>query len=331
MSIVYFLLCCLCFVKNRFSKPFLVVLILILCLIATYRDSNLPDYESYYNFAMNYTDDERFEPSIFLIRDISNYLSCSFYMFFFIYALISVTLKALAIHRLTNYVVLSFVAYMALDFPIHEMIQMRAAVAMGIVLLGIPYIYEKKIVQYFTIISIATLFHYTSLLALPLYFLNARNIDVRKEIILIVICFIIGTIKIRITYVIGYIPIDFVQHLYHMYEQASLFGNDESVFSLMIMFLLVIQFLLLLNAEKISMANKYIFLLVKMQTISLCSFFLLNEMPIIGVRVSEFYRIAYIISIPLLVCLFKQQVIGKIVVVIICSIFYIRLLSLYYI
>lgn len=331
MSIVYFLLCCLCFVRNKLSWPLIVVIILILCLIATYRDPFLPDYESYYNFRVHYVNDERLEPSTFLIRDISIFLSNSFYLFFFIYALIAITLKLVAIHRLTNYVVLSLLAYLALDFPIHEMIQMRVAVAMGFMLLSLPYIYEKKIVQFIFIVALATTFHYTALLALPLYFINVENINKRREIFLLLLSFLVGLLKTGITFIIGYIPIDFVQYLYNMYKQTDIFSNEESIFSIMIMCLFVIQMFLLWNVEKISTTNKYIFLLIKIQTISLCSFFLLNDMPTIAGRVSEFYRIAFIISIPLIVPLFKQNIIGKFLTVIICTVFYFRLLSLYYI
>lgn len=331
MSILFFLLCFLSFIRNKLSWPFIIIVIFILCLIATYRDSSLPDYINYYNFIVYNINNERLEPSTFLIRNISFLLSNSFYIFFFLYALISITLKLIAIHQLTKYVILSIIAYLAIDFPIHEMIQMRAAVAMGCVLFSLPYIYERKKIQFILITAIATTFHFTALLAVPLYFINAKIVNKKREIFLIALCFCIALFKGGITFIIEYIPIDFVQQLFHMYKQQNISFNEESIFSIMIMCLLIIQMILLCNIEKISLSNKYIFLLIKIQTISLCSFFIFHDIPIVAGRISEFYRIAYVISIPLIVPLFKQHIIGKIIVVLICSVFYIRLLTLYYI
>lgn len=331
MSILYLFLSCLNFVKKKLTRPVLIVVVLIMCLIATFRDASLPDYESYYNFRVYELEVERLEPGAFLIRDISIFFSDSVYLFFFIYALIAIVIKVVAIHRLTDYVLLSLTVYLAIDFPSHEMIQIRAAVAMGFLLLSIPYIYKKKIIPFLIIVFVGTIFHYTALLAIPLYFFNPKVINKKREIIVVVLSFILGVLGIGITYIVEYIPIDFIQNLYFAYKFGNNVSGMTSVFSITMLFLFIIQIFMIYYVEKIFVNNKYIILLVKIQTISICSFFLLFDVPTVAGRVSEFYRIAYVISLPLIIPCFKQPAIGKLLVILICTTLYIRCISLLYI
>ena len=74
-----------------------------------------------------------------------------------------------------------------------NLVQIRAGLAYVIIIWGIKYIQEKQFWKYLLLVLIASLFHTSAWIALPLYFLS-NWIDVNKKIIIIglVIAFILG-------------------------------------------------------------------------------------------------------------------------------------------
>lgn len=302
--------------------------------IATFRSPDLPDYGAYLDFKLASLDEEyyaRFEPATFIIRSFSDWLSDSYYLFFLIYALISVVIKICAIQKLTTLFYLSLLSYLSFDFPIHEMIQMRAAVSMGIMLWALLFVYDKRIWPFIGLVLLAISFHYSAILVLPLYFLNPHEINTKKQISFLLGAFVLGVMKVGLGYWIQFIPIAFIQNLYQIYHSHEMIEeNGTSIFSFTILMLTILQFILLFNVNKLQEHNKYIYLLLKIQTISLCSFFIFNDMPMIGGRISEFYRIPFIISIPLISFLLKNRTKGKVIVVAVCLVFFIRFFTLYY-
>lgn len=333
MTIFYCIVSFFCVVKQKeyVTYQHIAFISLLLILIATFRNPELPDYDVYLGFKLHAFDDERFEPSIFLIRSVSDWISSSYYVFFSIYALLAVVIKLCALNQLTNLFFLSLLCYIGMDFPIHEMIQMRAAVAMGIMLWSFVFIYERRYWSYLGIVLLAVFFHYSALLILPLYFLNPYSINKRLQIIILLISFSMGLAGIGLAYWVQFIPFEFVQNLFQAYQYQTFVENESfNPFSITIIVLTIVQIILLSYADKLQMYNRYIYLLLKVQSASIVSFFLFNDMPIVGGRISEYYRIAFVISVPLIIYVCRYRNMGKLIVVAFCSIFYIRFLTLYY-
>jgi len=333
MIILYCVVLFFCIIRRKeyVTYQHIAFVSLLLIFIATFRSSTLPDYDAYLGFKLDAFDDERYEPSIFLIRSLSDWVSSSYYTFFFIYALLAVVIKLCALNQLTDLFFLSLLCYIGMDFPIHEMIQMRAAVAQGIMLWSFIFIYEKRLVLYAWTVLLAVFFHYSALLILPLYLLKPYSINKKLHIIMLFISFVIGLTKIGFTYLVQFVPIEFVQGLFQAYQYQT-FVEEEffSPFSMTIIVLTITQIILLLKADKIRMHNRYIYLLLKVQSASIISFFLFNDMPIVGGRISEFYRIAFIVSVPFVIYICNNRIVARLIVVVLCSMFYLRFLTLYY-
>jgi len=68
----------------------------------------------------------------------------------------------------------------------------KQIIAINIVLFGLKAVYERKAIKYIVIITVATLFHQTAIVALPIYFLMDKNgsISSGKRLVAIVVSFI---------------------------------------------------------------------------------------------------------------------------------------------
>lgn len=336
MTLFYLFILFLYFVKKKENMSLCSIFFIgfILILIATFRNPELPDYYTYLSFKLASLSEEyyeRFEPSMFFIRSFSDWITSSHYMFFFIYALLAVIIKLYALNRLTNLFFLSLLCYVAMDFPIHEMIQMRAAVSMGIALWAFIFIYKRQLGAYIATTLLAVSFHYSAMLIFPLYFLNPYSINKKLQIILLAVSFLIGIVGIGCTYWIQFISFDFVQKLFHAYQYQTLIEDEAfSIFSITVVVLTAVQLFLLLHADRLQLYNRYIYLLLKVQNLSIISFFLFNDMPIVGGRISEYYRIAFIVSVPLIIYICNNRIVARLIVVALCCMFYFRFFTLYY-
>lgn len=93
-------------------------------------------------------------------------------LFKFLCAIIQVVPAVLLIYRYSTNKCFSFIIFFCLPvYLMMSMSMMRQGLAWGIFLLGFHYILERKFWKYTLTIAIAFMFHSTSLILLPLYFL----------------------------------------------------------------------------------------------------------------------------------------------------------------
>lgn len=155
---------------------------LILVLVAGLRPVEIGlDSRAYAEFVTTYTGWDQFdflskEPGFWILLDLNKKIfSGSIQSFFLIYAFIAITLKFYAYIRLSPYPFLSIILYVGMFFMLHEMNQIRAGLASGIILLAfIDYKndYQNK---YFIKIILASIFHYSSILFLLFLFLKGNR------------------------------------------------------------------------------------------------------------------------------------------------------------
>lgn len=146
--------------SNKFEKNILVLSIYSLCVvIAVYRPYEMPDYAVYYNAFIHYKL-ERAEIGYLTLMHTIRSFSENFHLLLFIMASISVAIKIAAIKRFSNYILLSLSVYISNIYILHDMIQMRAAIASGLLLF-----------QYITYIIIIFFIFYLLFLSV-LYFIN---------------------------------------------------------------------------------------------------------------------------------------------------------------
>jgi hypothetical protein len=175
--ITLFLICSLLALldKEKGRESSAIILVIALICLAGFR---LPsrDYGAYM-LAYEAGGIERFEPSFTVISKIAKSIHDSPYTLFVIYAILGVSIKILSMRKLSSFFYLSIIVYLSNFFILNELIQIRAGVAAGILLFATKYIYERNFPYFIILCGIATLFHYSSVVFIPLYLVSIQTID----------------------------------------------------------------------------------------------------------------------------------------------------------
>lgn len=279
----------------------------ILVLIATFRSEDMPDWISYWLF-WNSLDGERFEIGFTFLADFVKKVSSNFYLFLFCCAALSVSLKILAIYRMTPQVLGTLVVYLGHTFILHDMIQIRCGIASGFFLLAIYSKVNRNLVKFLTFSFLAFLFHYSAIIIFPLWLLSSTRPHKKLYLVLIFLCYLFGT-SFPIANFIQVIPIEGIQNLWKMYEHTL--GDEMSIFGIMQLSRLVICIFLFCFVDKIYIQNKYAIFLLKIYALSIMSFVLLSGVPTMAQRISEFYQVVEILLIPMIVYTIKCNVLVK--------------------
>mgnify|MGYP001770686908 CR=1 FL=1 len=252
------------------------------------------------------------EPAYWLIKWFNEVI---FYgniqTFFLIFAILGVSIKFLSIKRLSKLPFVSVFAYISMYFILHEMTQIRAGVASGIFLWSIPDIYKRNFKSFIIKVLFASLFHYSAIVMLPLYFLNPRKINIIYFFLPIIGLFLayFGLSKIIFLNITNSLP-EFLAYKIRLY--LSLLELDLHaeihIFNFFYSSLLIIFYFSLYYYVKNKAKFEYDILYVKILSLSLFIFYFFSFLPILAFRISEFLGIILIIFIPNLIFYFKQKV-----------------------
>jgi hypothetical protein len=250
---------------------------------------------------------------------------------FIIYAFLGVYLKFKAIKELSLLCFFSILVYIGNFYIRHELTQIRAGVATGFFLLCIKPIYERDFKKFVIFSSVAIFFHISSLMILPLWFLNGNKINKYFYASIIPISYILYFIGItNIVQIMSFLPIKLIQLRYQVHVTESI--ENLNIFSIFFLGKCVIYYILLLNNKLLASHNRYAFLLLKINAIALMSYILLSSISGIARRTSEFYGIVEIINIPMLIYIFTPKILTKLIIIafslllLFVSVFYIKLI-----
>lgn len=295
---------------------------IILFLTAGLRPENsVPDYSTYLNMYAGVQNGgvilSIVEPSFSAISVLVGYIFGHPLFLFLIYAALGVWLKMMAIKDLSEWWFLSLLLYFSTFFILHEMVQIRAGAATGLILMSIKPIYERKLLLFLLIIILAILFHYSAIAALPLWFLpRKRHYN----------WFLWGIIPLG--YIIYYtqmnlldfvLPITSIQmKLQHnLAAQASGIFDGVSVWGIGQIMRISLYYLLLWFHSKLTVCNRYATLLLYMYAIGLFITPAFGIAPGISVRLSDLFVVVEIVLVPMLIYIIKPRIVGRLVVIII--------------
>ena len=296
-----------------------------LIIICTFKgigsDQDSVAYLKYFNLS-DYAMTQVAEPTFILISNISRFFSADrgIVVLFFFYALIGVTIKFYAIGTLTELKWLSVLTYFSTYFLLHEFTQIRVAVASGLLLVSLRYVLERRPGQFALCVAIASLFHYSALLAAPLYFLSTSSLD-SKQKFAIALAIPAGLIfyifKFNIIYAI---PIELVRSKIAIYtEVESLRSVKINVFNIVYLFKYMLLYVFLIFSGVISKNSPYFPILLKVYAISMFAYLALSFNTAFAMRISELFGVVEIILIPLLFYAIKPRIVAVVLVVAIAA------------
>lgn len=186
---IFFVLCAICLFLficrnnnyriERFDKKISFVAVVFMIILASFRFQIGLDYFPYEtSFQLIKCGDYGIfnldvEPLFWLLNKIAP----SFRFVLIITAVIGIGLKGRYYIRNVSFSTLAVLMYFASCFMFYDMGIMRQGLSMGIAMLGLRYIELRDVKKFLVTIVIASLFHITALLIIPLYFLGKKNIN----------------------------------------------------------------------------------------------------------------------------------------------------------
>ena len=322
--------------KNKNEIIFTLFIIYFSCIIiAVFRSSDTLDYQIYYE-AFKYNKLERAEIGYQITMTLIRKISDSFKSLLFIMAATSIGIKLIAIRYFSNNILLSLIVYISNILLLHDMIQMRAAIASGLILFAIFYSKNRQLFKFLLCIIIGTLFHQSMLAIAPIWFLRSNNIKYKLWILLIPIGYCLAITNNTIGHLVSYIPIPIIQNSYHQYQLAMDAGmfSAINIFNTVLILRVIICITILIKIKDIQTQNKQAILWIKLYSLGIFSLLVFSDIQVIAVRLSELFFVIEIVLFPLLIYIFprKSQNIGKLSVIsisllmLLVNTFYIHLL-----
>ena len=269
------------------------------------------DYDNYIRYY--YSFDITTEYTFILIANLIRFTIDNYIYVFAIYAALCMALIAYSIKNLSDLWLSSLLIYLSQYFILHCMTQIRVSVAAGFFLLSLPFLFQRKIGKFLLTLLGAVSFHYSSIVYFLFFALTGKELKGKWLIFwcsLIPICAVLFVMKINLLVAI---PIPYIEEKMQLYETVVTKGQVSEVtpFDKLQLARIALIYFFIWKSKVIAEHNKYIYLLIKLEIIGLCSMFLLSAIPVMAFRVSEMICIVEIILYPLMVYTVRPAWLGK--------------------
>lgn len=332
---------------------FRLLLAAMLIVFAAFRpEGGDRDYENYlFSFELflepsdyftHYFEWAFFDPMYYLIPSfIKTFISQYSYAIitFIFFSLLAVSLKFSGINKLSRFFFLSVLVYFSNFYLLHEMTQIRAAVATGLFLTGLYYFEKKSYLTFFILILVAFLFHYSSLIYLFLFFINSTKINFKIYFGLMAATLLFAVINMG--FIFSFFNLELLGPLTmraSSHVEMTEYGIADKINKLNVMFLasFAITAMLVFFSDAIYQQNKYAYLLLKIQVWGLFIFQFFSAVSAIAFRFSELFLCVQILTLPFIVYLFRNRWIGVAMVILISggyfwiNLFYEKLMKPYF-
>lgn len=295
LQCLFLIVCIRCIIVplNKKIKGELYFYLIFLILIVTFRPETLPDYDNYQSSF--YHENERYEPLFrglyILIQSFCN----NFLVLIFIVAVLTVTLKILAINRMSVFPALSVLVWMSYMLLFQDMIAIRAALAASISLWVIYFRCKKNAIGLVISILLAILSHYTAIILLVIPFLSVSKPRKKIYISMLLAAIILAGLGFSFTNLFQFTGIEVYDRLMNTY----MVSDSTHPFKPLQLLRLGICVTLWVSIRRINI-NNYIILLLKTYTLGCIIFFTFWGIAGVAIRLSELFIITEILVIPLL-------------------------------
>lgn len=215
---------------------------------------------------------------------------------FLLYAILGVTLKIIAFRRLTKLPFLALAIYICTYYILHEFTQIRVGISSGILLFIIMSLGEGKRLTAFALMLVAAVFHYSSIMLLPLLLLQNEDLTEREKRfwqMLVLAGYVLYFTHIELLS----LPIPYIADKIETYKNMKEGGflDEVHVFNLVYLVKIFIFFYIIEFYDVIKKESQYLPIMIKMESISLFSFTAFSSLPVLSFRISELFGIVEII------------------------------------
>lgn len=311
---------------DQLNKIAIFITLVLLTSLAAFRPAGVDRDYLQYVFLL-YEERPFMEPTFYYLSFVLKALFTNPVLpLFLLYAMVGVIFKIFAIKKISDYWLLSTVIYVSYSFTLHDMTQIRVGAAIGFLLLAIPSLYERNFLQFVALITLATLFHYSAAIMVILWFIKPLKINRWFYFFLLTGSYVmVRYIEAAIFNIFAFFPEAFQARALN-YDND--FGGELNIFNTWQLMRCAISFVFLIYCDKLSSNNKYALLLIKYYIVGTAMYVLLSSNAAFSTRFSDIFFAFDILSLPLLVHLFRYAPIGKFIVIVISSTYV--FMNLYY-
>lgn len=310
-------------IEKTISYFLYTLIFLILVIFAGLRGDGVSrDYENYVSFFFQINSGGSVavinDPGFYFIIRIVSFFSNTYILLFIIYAFLGVYAKLFSFVRIMGITgaFLATIIYLSNFYFLHEMTQIRIGVASGIFLIGIPFIVKRQFKKYLICILIASFFHISVILVLPLYFLRHDRINRVFWIGLLVINLIFFISHLSIMDIIQVFTPASLSDKVRVYKSLMMEATDTTNIRFFNRFLLylILNLFLLYHSKFLAQKSIYFIFLLKTSFISLSIAFFLYDFYLFAYRFSEIIGVVQICLFAMIAYLFKDKILGSFIV-----------------
>lgn len=257
------------------------------------------------------------------LKDTGNSDKMNFIIIFAIYALLGVSINLYAIKKLSDLEFFALFIYYSNMFFLHEMTQVRAGVAIGLMLLGVAALRDEKYLKFVLYILIGSFFHTSALMGFVLLVFRKMRASATVWGVAFLLCVIVHLTHYDILNIINIIPIEFYQYKlkrYILLQDREGFEINYLNFSFLVQMMVLV--LCFFYQEKLEKEDKHVNILLNMVAFSSCCYLFFGQIPGFAVRISELYNSGLVVLLPLIIKVMNPKALSQSLVIVIGSLLF---------
>lgn len=273
--------------KEKFNLADFIIIIMLI-LIAGLRDGIGTDFNMYKSFYF-YTGQQAAAKVewgfLELIRIVQKIFGERYFLFFTLCSAITIIPIYNIIKKKSNFPIVSLFLFVGLGFYTMSFNMVRQCISIAIMFYATQYIEERSLPKYILFVGLASLFHITAVVMLPMYFIVNRDIDKRTLKLVFIMSLFSGVIFNPIfNYIVNNVP------QYHIYKTYDNTVAGIGTYLVNLIYLLIIYFVI--SNKKSLVKNKFENICLNLSIISV-------PMIALSLKNTLFARMIYYFFIPI--------------------------------
>lgn len=292
---------------------YLSAFLFILSLIRWETGTDWWSYVDFYEHLPEIGEESHFEPLYHLVNYIGKHLFDSYTGVLFICASILFLFQSLSIYKLSIFPITTLFILYGASFG--NVFFIRQTIATVILFYSIVYIQEKKFIKFIICVFIAMLFHYSSLIFLPAWWIFNWNSSKNKLLIFFLIALFTSILVSSFLRFLGNIIGGIIQYKISVYlditGEESLQGTSFSLATMLLKGLAnkaIILFPAILLLNKLGDRYQYYKGYLNLYWFGCILYFITAPISLILIRFSFAYDIVSILIIPLIIKGYKLNI-----------------------
>ncbi len=300
---------------SRFLMWYLLFgLVILMILVAGLRYDVGADFAGYthmflrsprlFEGVISYSQRAHGEIGFYLVAGVIKWFGFSeSWVLFFVFAALAVTINVASLRRYSNYIGYAFFLYLCFYFFGREMGQIRQGLATSILFWSVRYVIKRDVKRFILVVLVASAFHVSSLVILPLYFIGNLSFSRRLYCIVLLSGLVLSFVPWH-NYILPFLP----SNLPGLDYIGTVYDEPYSLFSISMLRRILPAILVLVWYRALAERSDSRFLVFRnMVIIGAFLSLLFREIGIFAERLTVPYLFAEIVVYPELFVVYKSR------------------------